>query len=60
MSRNKRWAGWFGYPFLVGGLLVWIADSEKLASIVMLLFGLTMFVSATDGLRKPLCRRTER
>ena len=51
MSRNKRWAGWFGIPFLVCALLAWVTDSEGLALVVMLLLGLTFFVTATAGLR---------
>jgi hypothetical protein len=47
----RRWAWWFGVPFLALGLLAWLLREDRLVPLVMLLFGATGVALAIDGIR---------
>ena len=47
----RRFAWWFGYPFLALGALAWALQEERLVAPVILLFGATGVALAVDGIR---------
>jgi hypothetical protein len=47
----RRFAWWFGYPFLALGALAWALQENRLVVPVILLFGATGVALAVDGIR---------
>jgi hypothetical protein len=47
----RRFARWFGYPFLALGALAWALQEERLVAPVVVLFGATGVALALDGIR---------
>jgi hypothetical protein len=47
----RRFAWWFGYPFLALGALAWALQEERLVVPVVFLFGAMGVALAVDGIR---------
>jgi hypothetical protein len=50
-AEPRRWAWWFGAPFLALGALAWFLQEDRLVPLVMLLFGASGVALAIDGIR---------
>ena len=50
-TEPRRWAWWFGAPFLALGALAWFLQEDQLVPLVVLLFGASGVALAIDGLR---------
>lgn len=47
----RRFAWWFGYPFLALGALAWALQENRLVAPAIFLFGATGVAFAIDGIR---------
>lgn len=50
-SEPRRWAWWFGIPFLALGALTWVLHEERLVAPTMVLLGASGVAFALDGVR---------
>ena len=49
--ERRRFAWWFGYPFLAVGALAWVLQETRLVAPGILLFGAALVAFAVDGIR---------
>lgn len=50
-SEPRRFAWWFGHPFLALGALAWVLREDRLVGPVVFLFAAALVAFAVDGIR---------